>query len=94
MDDVTREENLPWANTRVPSLLDTVFIRDDGRVEWWGVYALYLDGARRWARHELQLRKGRKGRWRTEIVDEWVDQATGVSHGTGQVLDTLYLEEV
>ena len=94
MDDVTQPEILPTSETRLPPLLETVFIREDGFAEWWGVYALALDEARRWARHELHLRRRRKGGWRAEIIDGWVDQATGVRHGTGQVVDTLYLKNV
>ena len=78
--------------TPQPSLLSITFHRDDGVVEWWGVYATELDEGRRWAEHELALRRRRKGAWHAEISDGWVDQESGATMGSGDVVAIVRLD--
>lgn len=61
------------ARTRVkryecgPTMFCVVFTRDDDLHEWWDLYFLDIEEARRWAEQELRLRRRRVGRWIAEI---------------------------
>jgi hypothetical protein len=73
------------------NLLSASFHRDDGAVEWWGVYALGIEEAVRWAEHELRLRRRRRGEWHAEIVDGWIDQETETVYGSGETVAVVQM---